>query len=224
MLAGYREKHSQWASSQRSLADDFNLFAVLGVEYDEINHSKLLAWLLDRRIEHGTHAQESLGFQLFLKELQPELDPESKLQVGDYATERRYWVRREVSCSESRVDIEIAASGKFIIHIENKILASEGEDQTEREWRGLNKRGESLGIPQEHRHAIFLTLDGRPPADDHFRPVGWERIADVLNEFARQVRPRYVRLFARHYAEAVRKLAASNFRLEEIPHGEAVVQ
>ena len=53
---------------------------------------------------------------------------------------------------------------------------------------------------------------------------GWDRIAAILNEFARQARPRYVRLFARHYAEAVRKLAVSAYRLEEIPHGEAVVQ
>ena len=179
---------------------------------------------MDRRIERGTHAQGSLGFQLFRNELQPELDPDLKLQVTNYAAERQYWVRREVSSSESRVDIEIAASGKFIIHIENKIRASEGEDQTVREWRDLTKRGETLGVQPQHRHAIFLTLDGRPPADDRFHPVGWERIAGVLNEFAGQVRPDCVKLFVRHYAEALRKLAASNFRLEEIPHGEAIVQ
>ena len=88
----------------------------------------------------------------------------------------------------------------------------------------LNKRAEVLRIPQEHRHGIFLTLDGRSPADAHFRPVGWDRIVAILNEFARQARPRYVRLFARHYGEAVRKLAASTYKQEEIRNGEAVVQ
>jgi hypothetical protein len=224
VLDGYRGKHAAWAESQKVVADDFNLFEVLEVEYDELSHSKLLAWLLDRRIEHGTHAQGSLGFQLFLEELRPELDPDSKFQIADYAAEPRYWVRREVSSAESRVDIEIAASGNFIIHIENKILATEGEDQTEREWTGLNERADQLGIPQENRHAIFLTLDGRPPADEHFRPVGWDRIAAVLSRFAGQVRPRYVRLFTRHYAEAVRKLAASSYRQQEILYDEAVVQ
>lgn len=224
VLEGYRGRHAAWADSQKAMADNFNLFEVLGIESNELSHSKLLAWLLDRRIEHGTHAQGSLGFQLFLEELQPELDPDSTLHVRDYAAERRYWVRREVSSSESRVDIEIAASGRFIIHIENKIHASEGEDQTEREWRDLNKRAEQLRIPQERRHAIFLTLDGKEPADDHFHPVGWDRIASILTRFAGQVRPRYVRLFARHYAEAVRKLATSSYRQQEILHDEAVVQ
>jgi len=175
-----------------------------------------LAWLLDSRIEHGTHAQGSLGFQAFLEELREELDRGSKLHIMDYANER-YRVRREVSSIESRVDIEIAAARKFIIHIENKLLAREGKDQTNREWRDLNNRAEQLGVPKTNRHGLLLTLDGSAAENEHFRPIGWDRIARVLSEFARRVRPRYVRMFARHYAEAVRRLAVTSHSIQEIP-------
>ena len=34
-----------------------------------------------------------------------------------------------------RIDIEVAHPGKFVIYIENKIWAGEGDDETNREWR-----------------------------------------------------------------------------------------
>ena len=77
-LTTYLECRERWAASQVALADDFNLFRVMNVEYDEVRHSKVLAWLLDRRIEHGTHAQGNLGFRLFLEELQRDLAIESR--------------------------------------------------------------------------------------------------------------------------------------------------
>src|ERR1017187_8628655 len=123
LLGGFRDEHEKWAARQSLVADDFNVLQVLGIEYDELFHSKLLAWLLDPRIEHGSHAQGNLGFRLLLEEFRPELDSAGKLQIERYA--ERYRVRREVSSDESRVDIEVVASGKFIIHIENEEHTSE---------------------------------------------------------------------------------------------------
>jgi hypothetical protein len=87
------------------------------------------------------------------------------------------------------MDIEVVASGKFIIQIENKILSLEGDNQTKREWCDLNKRTEP------NRHAIFLTLDGREADEKNFRPVGWSRVARVLDKFAEQAQPPVVKLF-----------------------------
>jgi hypothetical protein len=157
-LDGYRERHSRWEVAQRAVADDFNLFRVMDIEHIELIHSKLLAWLLDQRIEHGSHAQGNLGFRLFIREFQTELDADQqRRQIADYADED-YRVRREVASTNSRVDIEIAANGRFLIHIENKILAVEGEEQTIYEWTDMNKRADALEIPESSRHAIFLTL------------------------------------------------------------------
>jgi hypothetical protein len=199
----------QWAKSQRKTADDFNLFEVMGRDYDEVCHSKILAWLLDRRIEKGTHAQGNLGLRLFLKELERDLRKEHPGDTERYADES-YWVRCEVAGDQARVDIEIAARGKFLIHIENKIGSPEGDSQTDREREDLERRAKDLAVPVANCHAIFLTLDGRKASNEAFRPVRWSRIANVFGSFADLAGPPEVRLFASHYAKAVRKLSAAD--------------
>lgn len=206
LLDGFQEARAAWEAKQVVVADDFNLFEVMGIADDEVTHSKILAWLLDRRLEYGSHAQGNLGFRLFLQELGADLGADSSPQVTRYPDEP-YWVRCEVCGDESRVDIEIAARGKFIIHIENKIGASEGEDQTHREWRDLKRRANELAIPLSNIHAIFLTLDACSPANRHFLAVGWHRIVNVLERFADQAQAEEVRLFAAHYGKAIRMLA-----------------
>src|SRR5262245_39625951 len=62
LLPGFLAARRKWAESQRQSADEFNLLEVMGADGDEVCHSKILAWLLDHRIEHGTHAQGNLGF------------------------------------------------------------------------------------------------------------------------------------------------------------------
>ena len=144
LVPSYQAARKKWAEKQKASADDFNLFAVIDVEGDEVRHTKILAWLLDSRIEHGTHAQGNLGFRLFLKHLQKELFGDAGLPATAYVDEPNYWVHREVSGGEARVDIEIAARNKFLIHIENKIFSMEGDDQTHREWRDLRERAKAL--------------------------------------------------------------------------------
>jgi hypothetical protein len=200
-------ERNRWAEAQRKTADEFNLLEIMGVESEEVCHSKILAWLLDHRIERGTHAQGKLGFRLFLEELARELSEEQESRLLAYADEPHYWVRTEVAGYEARMDVEIAARGRFLIHVENKIHSVEGDDQTNREWRDLQVRRKELAVPTKSCHAIFLTLDGRNAENPNFRSVGWSRIAKVVDQFAAQAEPPEVRLFARHYAKAIRILS-----------------
>lgn len=222
LLRGFHEVGSAWEKKQETAADDFNLFEVMGVAGDEVRHSRVLAWLLDRRLEQGSHAQGSLGFRLFIEELGRELGAESTPTITSYPDEP-YWVRCEVSGSQSRIDIEIASRGKFIIHIENKIWSSEGADQTNREWRDLERRAKELEIPTANAHGIFLTLDGCRPQNPHFVPVEWRRIANVLDKFAEEAKARDVKWFADHYAKAVRKLVLTQSKTEEGEDGNSAV-
>lgn len=222
LLHGFNVNRAKWARDQAAFADEFNLFEVLGVEYDELMHSNVLAWILDRRIEHGTHAQGNLGFRLFLEEFKNDLRDEMNPEVGDYF-DYPYWVRREVSCSESRVDIEIAATQQFVIHIENKILSKEGVGQTRREAEGLEETRKELGIPKSHAHGFYLTIDGHPPEDNSFHPIGWSRIANVVERFAAASRPPEVKLFALHYAQTIRRFAVQPVSRKETPNGETTV-
>lgn len=219
LLDGFRSARSRWAEEQRKTADGFNLLSVMGVGCRELCHSNLLAWLLDHRIDQGTHAQGNLGFRLFLRELEREFGPKTPCEIAFYA-EEPYWVHREVSGNESRADIEIAAKKKFIIHIENKVLAPEGEAQTDREWRDLQRRAKDLEVPETNVHAVFLTLDGTEATNKRFCCVSWNRVARVLDEFAKQAQPPDVKLFACHYAKALRDLTAGQMIEEESQNGE----
>lgn len=209
VLKGFLEERRKWAESQRDSADDFNLFRVIGIEGDELSHSNVLAWLLDRRIEHGTHAQGELGFRLLLEELEPDLRKGAAHQILAYAEEPNYWVRREAVGDESIVDIEIAARRKFVIHIENKIRSNEGDNQTHRESSDLEARRIELGVQPEACHGIFLTVDGGSPKNASFLPVRWSRVANIFERFAVEAKPLQVRLFADHYSKVVKELSVA---------------
>ena len=205
LLPGFLSERAKWVESQRKSADEFNFFQVMGIETKEVAHSTLLAWLLDPKIERGTHAQGKLGFRLFLEEFAKELQNDGG-DITDYA-DADFWVSCEVKGHESRVDIEIASQSRFLIHIENKFFSAEGTDQTNREWRDLCTRRNQLGVPEACCHPIFLTLDSSPAENKNFRSVGWNRVARILEKFAEQALPLEVKLFARHYAKAIRKFS-----------------
>ncbi|MBC7782841.1 MAG: PD-(D/E)XK nuclease family protein [Burkholderiales bacterium] len=200
LLNQFRISRDQYRLKQVETADDFNLLTVLNLVHKEIRHSMVLAWLLDGNIDKsGTHAQGSLGFEIFLKEF--------GLPV-DYCNER-YFVRREVPGDESIVDIEVLAPGSFLIHIENKIWSTEGQDQTIREWFDLKRRAFDYGInPLEEPsrvHAFYLTPNGEKPLSPDFTAISWRRIVKVLEEFSQRAKPPEVKLFSAHYARAIRQ-------------------
>jgi hypothetical protein len=160
----------------------------------------VLAWLLDRdMMRPGPHAQGNLGFRLFLAEF--------GLPIA-YA-DTQYWVRREVAGDESRVDIEVAARGRFLIHIENKIFSGEGPKQTDREWSDLERRAEELGLTPSSTpcafHALFLTPHGEKAGNPKFQRVSWGQIAEVFDQFAASITPPDVRHFCSQYAKGLRK-------------------
>jgi hypothetical protein len=193
LLAGFKTNHERGRRLQKTTADDFNLLDTLQISSEEARHSMMLAWLLDRE---ATHAQGNLGFRLFLKHVG--LD-------GEYA-ETAYGVVREKSGMESRVDVEVATPGEFIIHIENKIYSDEGNDQIKREWRDLQRRALGLEVKQQNVHGFFLTLDRHAPASPEFHAISWQKIAEVLDEFSTLSKAKQVSLFAAHYARALRRM------------------
>ena len=196
LLGGYKETVQRYRKQQELSADDFNLLDVMRLTGKEIRHSMVLAWLLDHDLRRlGTHAQGNLGFQLFLKEF----------SLPPSYSNGNYWVRREVAGNESIVDLEIACRGQYLIHIENKIWSSEGNDQTNREWNDLQRRARDLKVGSQDVHAFFLTPSGKKPENPYFHAIGWGRIVSVLEAFADHAQPSDVKLFAAHYARAVRQ-------------------
>ena len=176
---------------------------LLGMISDENRHSNVLAWLLSSDIYRATHSQGSLGFQIFVEELG---------LPREYAKAIRYTVGREVRGRDSRIDIEILSASEFIIHIEAKIDACEGEEQLKREWSDLNRKANQCNVfDRNHIHAFYLTRRGdAPPKESNFRPLSWETIANVFEKFGSHAKADSVRWFALHYARALRRFIVLN--------------
>ncbi|HEX5010779.1 MAG TPA: PD-(D/E)XK nuclease family protein [Planctomycetota bacterium] len=203
LCAGFQRACEEWQRQQEATADDFNILAVLELTGKELRHSMALAWMLCRDIDRlGTHAQGNQGFRFFLREV----------GLPDWFADTSYRVAREVSGENARVDIEVYARGKFLLHIENKIWSSEGIDQTEREWSDMQRRAEWLEIPKDRRAdqvvGLYLSPSGSEPQCVSFRPVRWSQVARAFDRFAEAATPPEVRLFAAHYAKAIRRFVA----------------
>jgi hypothetical protein len=102
----------------------------------------------------------------------------------------------------------VSCRDRFLIHIENKIRSGEGFEQTNREWADIERRAAGLGLDAEDTmrlFAIFLSPRGIQAVNPHFRAVGWVKIVRALEAFANSAEPADVKLFAAHYARALRR-------------------
>ena len=162
-----------------TLLAEFNLFNVLGVTRSELQHSRVIAWLLDPRESHG------LG-DYFLRNFLS--------QAATIAEEREIkclaftpadfdgWKFTNVEVARERHNIDILlidGSNGFACPIENKVGSDERSDQlsrylgiVEREYKGLTP------------FPIYLTPDGRKPQKrqdaERWIPFGYEVVADLI--------------------------------------------
>ena len=202
LLEDFEGHLNGWREEQKIRADDFNFLRTMRLSRKELYHSDILAWLLD---PDESHAQGSVGFRLFLVEM----------NLPEYYANEKYHVIRELSCHESRIDIVIEAEGEFIIGIENKIDAQEGVTQTESEWSDLQRRKKSMS-GQTKVTALFLTPEGTAPSSKYFRPISWGSIAKVFEAFADEAKAEMVKMFAKHYAETIRHEIAMEIEEDKI--------
>jgi hypothetical protein len=206
LLTDFEREHATWKKDQVLIAEDFNILHTMRLTRKELCHSDILAWLLDYRLEvFGTHAQGKSGFRLFLQ----------RLGLPLHYTKADYRVFREAPGEESRLDILIEAERQFVIGIENKVDAEEGEDQTRREWADLVRRGKKQSVLPSRVDAFFLTPDELEPESRRFKAISWRLVADVFEAFAQEAKPPAVKLFAQHYAETLRRYVAPQTEPEE---------
>jgi hypothetical protein len=183
--------------SVRSNPPNFNVLEQCGLYSDERQHSAILAWLLDAK---ESHAQGNKFF-IHVAEL-------CKLQVGEDVLD--YTVRTEFPGFESIADIVIFRKGDFLIYIENKIFAAEGDKQLDRQERDLLRRSELLQIPKSRRCAVFLTPQGRPPITGNpkkWSSVSYSQVAKTLVQAAGQVSDAKLRFFVEDWLAVLAELS-----------------
>jgi len=147
-ISGFKHKYNESLEEIRKNVPQANIIKVLNLGYDELRHSRMLAWLFDYQ---ASHMQGNLFFSHFLDLLGIEKTQEYQAQ---------YSVRRE---GPDQIDISIYSPGNFVIFIENKIRADEHETQLDKEYRSLQKWSEKWNIQKDHRYLVFLTPEGRSP-------------------------------------------------------------
>lgn len=152
-----------------------NVWKVAGIGSDELRNSKVLKWLLDWR---GDHGQKNAILQQFLH-LLPE--PFKSLESNNYNTTAECC---PLGQQESRVDIEIDADN-FLLFIEIKVNASEGQDQLVR-YRDI-ARAKANNRPWL---VVYLTKAGKLPlqyqSEDGFVALSWKQITSLLNDYAKK--------------------------------------
>lgn len=133
-----------------------DLLGVLGLERDELTHSRMIAWLLDPCARHGLGIRVLGGIlELFQRPSDASLE-----QVR---------ITREVSLLDSRLDIVVKAP-RFHLVIENKIDAQEGAEQC---------ATYSKHLPDAL--CILLSPDGRQSnTESTFRPLRYAQLAAIL--------------------------------------------
>jgi len=175
---------------------DFNVLSICGLTKKEVQHSAIIGWLLD---ETETHGQGSLFFNAFMELCGCEM------LNGD----RLYWTRTELPGMKSIVDIAVFRKRDFLLFLENKTISGEGENQLNREYGDLQRRGDDLGVSDDRRYAVFLTPDGRAPSTgraEDWRCISYGKLADKLVTVLPEVRDAKLKLFLNDWIQTARSL------------------
>lgn len=137
-------------------SNDFNIFDMLGQNTRELTHSAFIAQLLNPR---GGHGMNTRFLELFIETLNSNSRGYGclnfNLEGTEVEIEKDFGVKqgKGVEAIGGRIDIYLKNKRGEVIVIENKIYATDQEDQLQR-YR--NSTGESSDI-------FYLTLDGHTP-------------------------------------------------------------
>lgn len=152
------------------LLNDFNLFDAVGIQRQEIRHSRFLAYLLDPRNPHG------LGSEFLRAVLAQAVANNRPPHVSALRVETADLDLSTVYCERDHFDVSVEIpSLKLLFVIENKIDALESQDQ-------LNKyRDLALDKYKDFSFlGVFLTVTGYQGDDTTWSAMGYGTIVAAL--------------------------------------------
>lgn len=169
LMTRINEISNKYEEISKVSGDNFNVFRVIELTSDEVRlHSKFLAELLNPK---GSHGQGSKFLDLFIQQFDiKNVDSEtSKVSVEES-------IGNKTPTTGGRIDILIEDNNKHTIIIENKIYASDQENQLLRYYN------------YSRDNIFYLNLNGSDPSensyqdlekDKHFKIISYEY--DILN-------------------------------------------
>lgn len=170
-----------FVEDRRNNALDFNVFKALGVTRKEVIQSRFLAYLLSPKEYHYQGAKFLNAFLALIDPIDPKLE---RIPAEKYG---RIRVSTEHSAGEDsagkdlgRMDIVIDYRPEWLIVIENKIDAGEGDEQLSRYQKWLEKQ-DKVG----QKNLIFLTPTGHEAVSaerDSYKALSYLDIAKKFEE------------------------------------------
>jgi hypothetical protein len=187
----------------------FNIFEAVGMIWQEIKHSNFISFLLNPTEKH------QLG-DLFLKKvlvktlIDAENTPADAVEVA-IMNLRDAEVRREWK----NIDLLIhSPSNRFVCTIENKVNASESNDQLEK-----YKNVVETAFPNCTRIFIFLTKEGSCASQPEWLTLSYSTVADIIETICNERRSTIgdeVYIVMQHYVDLVRRHIMSESDIAEL--------
>lgn len=172
LLKEYRQWMELIKKNDKGGLQKINLLKIFGISAREEPHSRFLVWLMKEEESHGLG---NVFLQRFLdtaadKCRRPrDLSSEGVVIIPEAAGERGI------------PDIKIKGPD-FLCVVENKIMAAEGKDQTERYARDAHENIQDMKISEDRLFLIFLTPTGRAALSKEFVAMSYPEIISLLRE------------------------------------------
>ena len=148
---------------RRSRGEDFNIFRVMRLQYDEVHtHSAMIAALLDPNQSHGAKAT---FLNLFFEQIEILNEYVGQIKTATVDIEKTIGGLSKDKETGGRLDIEIDLSlingKKILIVIENKIFAEDQQKQLLRYYNYAKERKDYSNF-----FIFYLTLSGDVPSKE----------------------------------------------------------
>ena len=183
----------------------FNLFITLGIDHDELSHSRVIAWLLR---PSGNHGLGDLFLRPFLKAAATRAQALGIDAVSPEDVNNLHLDNVEIARERQNIDLLVVGHGdQFVCPIENKVDSGERVGQLEKYWETVKSH-----YGKWRKLAVFLTRDGIPPNKkkdrNHWTPLDYGVIADIIDGLPQKslaTIDKDVSSFLRQYATAIRR-------------------
>ncbi len=159
---------------ERRRGTEVNVWKLAGLKRDEVRNTAVLSWWLDCQ---GSHGLGSILLESFLS-----LAPELNLACPNGLLLNRYKTRAEslpLGEVDNRIDIEIK-SKYFLLFIEVKIDASEGDQQLERYKKLLFEKSKLFNVKKNA--LIYLTPSGVKCEAGGVISFSWRQVAGAFRK------------------------------------------
>lgn len=179
LLEDFAEKLNSFKEFSK-YENEVNFFEVTGMDSREIKHSNFLAWLLDSNANHNL---KDMFVKKFIQKVIEANIGKARLNICEEEIESLNFDTFAVKREWEHIDIFLCSDElKYTISIENKIFASERENQT------FDYREKVEPLYKGYKNIyIFLTREGDEAQDNEFWcSANYYMIAQTLKEILKE--------------------------------------